>query len=182
MNPILLIIIILYLVIVLSKNVLSNKEVSEELPSIIADIVLFIRKYLEDIFIVMFVMVFIIAYFAIIGIDLNAKTKKHVEETVIIEKFTTKTDCSKFNDSNTCKAHPKCGWCTPSDKCVHVSISGRGDQRHVHPNGNPKDCSTIHVKRSGNTTCPHGNMKSKHYSSLSHDHGSSGVLKTGVTH
>ena len=44
MNPILLIIIILYLVIVLSKNILSNKEVSEELPSIIADIVLFIRK------------------------------------------------------------------------------------------------------------------------------------------
>ena len=113
MNPILLIIIILYLVIVLSKNILSNKEVSEELPSIIADIVLFIRKYLEDIFIVMFVMLFIIAYFAIIGIDLNAKTKKHLEETVIIEKFTTKTDCSNFDDSITCKSHPKCGWCTP---------------------------------------------------------------------
>ena len=53
----------------------------------------------------------------------------------------------KFDDSNTCKAHPKCGWCTPSNKCINVSISGRGDKRHVHPNGNPKDCSNIHVKR-----------------------------------
>ena len=37
MNPILLILIILYLVIVLSKNVLSNKEISQELPLIIAN-------------------------------------------------------------------------------------------------------------------------------------------------
>ena len=182
MNPILLILIILYLVIVLSKNVLSNKEISQELPLIIANTILFIREYLEDIFITIFIMLFLIAYFAVIGIDLNAKTKKHIEKTVIIEKFTTKTDCSKFDDSNTCKAHPKCGWCTPSNKCINVSISGRGDKRHVHPNGNPKDCSTIHVKRTGKTNCPHGNMKSNHFSSLNHDHGGKGVVNTGLTH
>ena len=158
MNPILLILIILYLIIVLSKNVLSNKEISQELPLIIANTILFIRE------------------------DLNAKAKKHIEKTVIIEKFTTKTDCSKFDDSNTCKAHPKCGWCTPSNQCVNVSISGRGDKRHVHPNGNPKDCSTIHVKRTGKTNCPHGNMKSNHFSSLNHDHGGKGVVNTGLTH
>ena len=80
MNPILLILIILYLIIVLSKNVLSNKEISQELPLIIANTILFIREYLEDIFITIFIMLFLIAYFAVIGIDLNAKTKKHIEQ------------------------------------------------------------------------------------------------------
>ena len=54
MNPILLILIVVYLIIVLTKNVFSNAEITDSMNPIIANAFLFIRNNIDNIYLTIF--------------------------------------------------------------------------------------------------------------------------------
>ena len=153
MNPIILTLIIIYLVIILTKNVLSNKEIASDMPNAIANVMLFIRKYLDDIFLVIFVMLGLIIYFAVLGINLNAKHKVTLENEVVVEKFKSditpvrkdhvcdqNMDCGIMKEFNHCISHKCCGWASDSKLSTIPSenddVNGTCIRAHNnHPNG-----------------------------------------------
>ena len=139
MNPILLTLIIIYLVIVLTKNVFSNKEIASDMPPIIANIMLFIRKNLDDIFLTIFTMLGLIIYFTVAGVNLNANSHHKIEDEIIVERFDNmvkqrmseykkhtlnamkkepgsieekEEHCNTFSKhKDICLQQPYCGWC-----------------------------------------------------------------------
>ena len=87
MNPILLILIIVYLIITLTKNVFTNAEISESMNPIIGNAIIFIRANIDNIYLTIFIMLGLIIYFAIIGVDLDDKPTKELEGEILVEKF-----------------------------------------------------------------------------------------------
>lgn len=110
MNPIILTLIIIYLIVILTKNVFSNKELAASLPPGLANVVLFIRKYMNDIFITIFLMLGMMIYFAMAGVTFDGKPKVTLEKEVTIEKFSQISGDKNENDhrkewQNLRKAH-----------------------------------------------------------------------------
>ena len=153
MNPIILTLIIIYLVIILTKNIFSNKDIAADMPNVIANIMLFIRKYLDDIFLVIFVMLGLIIYFAVLGINLNPERKVTIEDEVVVEKFKSditpvkknnvcdqNIDCGIMKEFNHCISHKCCGWASDS-KLSNIpsdtdDVDGTCIRAHNnHPNG-----------------------------------------------
>ena len=89
MNPIILSIAIIYFVILITKGLFSSKELQNYLPSYLANIVIFIQNNATDIIFTVGIMLSIIVYFAIIGVDLNTKSKLHLKKEVVYEGFMT---------------------------------------------------------------------------------------------
>lgn len=87
MNPILLILIVVYLIIVLTKNVFSNAEITDSMNPIIANAFLFIRNNIDNIYLTIFTMLGLIVYFAVIGLNLDTKPTKKFEGEILVEKF-----------------------------------------------------------------------------------------------
>ena len=87
MNPILLILIIIYLIVTLTKNVFTNQEISQSMNPIVANIIVFIRTNIDNIYLTIFIMLGLIVYFAVIGIDLDDKPTKKFEGEILVEKF-----------------------------------------------------------------------------------------------
>ena len=87
MNPILLILIIVYLIVTLTKNVFTNTEISESVNPIIGNILIFIRTNIDNIYLTMFAMLGLIVYFAVIGVNLDDKSTKELEGEILVEKF-----------------------------------------------------------------------------------------------
>ena len=140
MNPIVLTFLIIYLTVVLTKNVISNKELAASLPPAIGSVMIFIRDNMNDIFLTMAVMLGMITYFVVAGVSFDAKPKVTLEKEVTIEKFDNieslnqrakerknmgieeaEEFCSPFKNKKDCTTHGQCGWFQPSDgtaKCV----------------------------------------------------------------
>lgn len=87
MNPIVLSIAILYFVILITKGLFSSKELQNILPSYLANIIIFIQTNATDIILTVVIMLSIIVYFTIAGIDLNTKSKLHLKKEVVYEGF-----------------------------------------------------------------------------------------------
>lgn len=87
MNPILLILIVIYLIIVLTKNIFSNNEIAESTNPIIGNVIIFIRNNVDNIYLTIFVMLGLIIYFAVIGVNLDEKPTKKLEGEILVEKF-----------------------------------------------------------------------------------------------
>jgi len=87
MNPIILILIIVYLVVVLTKNVFSNNEIAESTNPIVGNIILFIRNNIDNIYLTIFVMLGLIIYFSMIGVNLDDKPTKKFDGEILMEKF-----------------------------------------------------------------------------------------------
>ena len=87
MNPIILTLISIYLVVVLSKNVFPRNDVKSSLAPPIAATVIFIRTHMDDIFITVLVLLGLIVYFTMAGVNLNPKSHVTIEKEVTMEKF-----------------------------------------------------------------------------------------------
>ena len=87
MNPILLILVVVYLVVVLTKNVFSNAEISNSTTPAIGNVILFIRNNIDNIYLTIFVILGLIVYFAVAGVDLDDKPTKKFEGEILVEKF-----------------------------------------------------------------------------------------------
>jgi len=87
MDPILLILIVIYLIIVLTKNIFSNNEIAESTNPIIGNVIIFIRNNVDNIYLTIFVMLGLIIYFAVIGVNLDEKPTKKLEGEILVEKF-----------------------------------------------------------------------------------------------
>ena len=96
MNPILVILIVIYLIVVLTKNVIPNTEISESTNPIIGNALLFIRENIDNIYLTIFVMLGLIGYFATIGVKLDDEPTKKFEGQILVEKF---DNLGKKNDS-----------------------------------------------------------------------------------
>tara|TARA_B100001287_G_scaffold144302_1_gene121323 strand:- start:6786 stop:7433 length:648 start_codon:yes stop_codon:yes gene_type:complete len=89
MNPIILSIAILYFVILITKGLFSSKELQSMLPLYLANIIIFMQTNATDIILTVAVMLSIIVYFTIIGVDLNTKGKLRLKKEVVYEGFVT---------------------------------------------------------------------------------------------
>lgn len=87
MNPILLILIVIYLIIVLTKNVFSKSEIADSTNPIVGNVILFIRNNVDNIYLTIFIMLGLIIYFAVIGVNLDDKPTKKFEGEILVEKF-----------------------------------------------------------------------------------------------
>ena len=80
MNLIILTLLIIYLTVVLTKNVITNKDLAGSLPPAIGNIMIFIRDNMNDIFLTMSIMLAMITYFAVTGVSFDAKPKVTLEK------------------------------------------------------------------------------------------------------
>lgn len=87
MNPILLMLVIVYLVIALTKNVFSNADIAASTNPIVGGVLLFIRDNVDNIYLTMFAMLGMIVYFASVGASLDDKPTKRFEGEILVEKF-----------------------------------------------------------------------------------------------
>lgn len=87
MNPILLLLTLIYLIVILTKNIFSNKDLIKYTTPIVANVIISIRKNLDNIYLTIFTMLGLITYFSIIGVDMNRKSKKEIQGEFVIEKY-----------------------------------------------------------------------------------------------
>ena len=87
MNPIILSIAVLYITILITKGLFSSKELQRNLPSYLANIIIFIQNNATNIIFTVAIMLSIIVYFTIIGVDLNTKSKLRLKRTIVYEGF-----------------------------------------------------------------------------------------------
>lgn len=97
MNPIILSIAVLYFTILITKGLFSSKVLQSNLPSYLANIIIFIQDNATDIIFTVTIMLSIIVYFTIIGVDLNTKSKLHLKREVVYEGF---NNGGIINDAN----------------------------------------------------------------------------------
>ena len=87
MNPIILSIAVLYITILITKGLFSSKELQRNLPSYLANIIIFIQNNATNIIFTVAIMLSIIVYFTIIGLNLNTKSNLRLKRTVVYEGF-----------------------------------------------------------------------------------------------
>jgi hypothetical protein len=87
MNPVLLIFITIYLVVVFTQTIISNKSILESTNPIFGNIIVFIRTHIDNIFLTVCIMLGLIVYFAVIGVNLDDRPTKYIDREIVIEKY-----------------------------------------------------------------------------------------------
>lgn len=99
MNPVLLILITIYLVVVFTQNIISNKSIIESTNPLVGNIILFIRMNIDNIFLTVFVMLGIIVYFAIIGVNMDDHPTKYIDREIVVEKYENLDPIKNFDQA-----------------------------------------------------------------------------------